>query len=335
MAHRRLAQLPSPVVSAEPLARHLGVGQLYLKQDGLVGEPYGGGKVRKLEFLLAEAQRQGQGAVVTFGGVGSNHALATALYGRRLGLKVVLYLVPEPVTPEVGYKLRAAHALGAELHLRQGIAAARRAVARLERGEPGSSAVGVIEPGGTSPLGNLGFVNAAFELAEQIRAGELPVPDRIYLAAGTLGSAVGLSVGLQLAGLRSRVMAVQVAPNATAARFEQLFRATVELLRNADPAIPALDPSSASVSIVTGQLGRGYAQPTPSSRQAARIALEVQHLELDGTYTAKALAALIHDAPTLSEEVLLFWNSYDSRRIPLDETEPADLPVELRGYLGP
>lgn len=317
-----LGALPTPVERAAELGQAIGVPELYLKRDDRLGQPYGGSKVRKLEFLLARAEQQGCAEVVTFGGLGSNHALATALYAPRRGLRAVLHLVPEPWSEHVRYRLLAELGLGAELRYGQSLKRARARAAPSCR----------IEPGGTEPVGDLGFVNAAFELAEQVAAGQLPAPDRIYLAAGTLGSAAGLAIGLQAAGLSTKVMAVSVAPAANLGRLRSELSRTARWLHERDESFPAAVPSRATVELVSGQLGQGYARPTSRARQARDLASS-HGVELDLTYTAKAFAALRAHRAELAGQVVLFWLSYDPRRLPLRPVAVEQVPKPLRPFV--
>ncbi len=112
-----LGTLPTPVEQAAGLGQHLGIRSLWVKRDDLSGEAYGGGKLLKLEHLLGEARRTGAQTVVTSGGVGSNHAVATAIYAAQLGMRAVLVLLPEPPDDRVRAHLLADLAAGAELHL--------------------------------------------------------------------------------------------------------------------------------------------------------------------------------------------------------------------------
>src|SRR5262249_24482583 len=152
------------------------------------GEAYGGGKTRKLELLLADAVRAKCTRVVTSGGAGSNQAVATAAYGRALGLEVEVLLLPQPPSDHVRENLLAAHAFGASLVA----VASNEAIERAEREATGAY---VIPTGGSTPLGNVAFVSAGFELAAQVRAGEMPEPDVIFIPLGTMGSAAGLAIG--------------------------------------------------------------------------------------------------------------------------------------------
>src|SRR4030042_5011600 len=92
-----LGQFPTPVEPMARLGERLGFQRLWVKRDDLSGPRYGGNKVRKLEFLLADAQAQGRDAVLTLGAAGSNHCLATAVYAQELGLKSIAVFVPQPV----------------------------------------------------------------------------------------------------------------------------------------------------------------------------------------------------------------------------------------------
>ena len=96
--HIRLAELPTPVAAADKHADKLGLDELWIKCDDVTAADYGGTKLRKLEFLLADAQTRNCSTVLTYGGFGSNHALATSINCRRLGLECIAILTPEPIT---------------------------------------------------------------------------------------------------------------------------------------------------------------------------------------------------------------------------------------------
>jgi D-cysteine desulfhydrase len=322
-----LGTLPTPVEHADALGRHLGIRSLWVKRDDLSGEVHGGGKVRKLELLLGEARSIGARKVVTFGGVGSNHAVATAIYAARLGMHVVLRLLPEPADDRVRQNLLADLAAGAELRLAHG-------QAPLEATDGAAERPYVIAAGGSSPLGNVGFVNAAFELGEQIARGEMPEPDVIYMAMGTMGAAVGLAIGLRAAGLGSRLVAVRASSPGTSseARLRAMTAETAAYLGDRDPSLRRLDLARTDVTVDGGHLGAGYGLATEKARSAIRLARDRAGLDLEHVYTGKALAALVDHAPRLSESVVLFWNTHNSRELPLRDADPRNLPADLRGY---
>src|SRR5690606_22015855 len=94
----------------------------------------------------------------------------------------------------------------------------------------------VIPPGGSSPIGCCGFVNAAFELKAQVEAGLMPAPDELYVASGTMGTCIGLLLGLRAAGMKTRVQAVRVTdpPYTSEEKGRKLYAATQALLREGD-----------------------------------------------------------------------------------------------------
>ncbi len=291
--------------------------------------------MRKLEILLAQALAAGARSVTTFGGVGSHHTLATALYAAHLGLHAIVHLAPQPPLPEIRESLLATRRAGAELVFVRGVADAEAKAKRLYRRDPGKAPF-VIATGGTSPLANLSFVNAAFELAEQIDKGQMPTPDFLYIAMGTMGSAVGLAIGLKAAGLPTRLVAVRAssAEISSEVHFRALAKATVAHTRRLDPSFPDIHLGPGDFRVVSNQLGKGYARPTPEGARAMALALATEELAFEPTYTAKAMAALLGDAALLRDKVVLFWNTHNARPLVSEGVEARSLPKEFWPYLG-
>lgn len=324
-----LGTLPTPVERFEPPGAAAG---LWVKRDDLSGEPYGGNKVRKLEFLLARAQRDGATRLITAGAAGSHHALATTVYGRALGFDVTLVLFPQPLTDHVRRVLLLDAALGAELRWtpRMELVPLELRRARLAHRR---EQVCVIPPGGSDPVGTLGYVSAALELAEQVAAGAAPKPEAMHVAAGTLGTAAGLAVGCALAGLETRVGATRIASRlvTNAWTLRRLVEGTVRLLQRAGIPAPAPEAALARIELRHGQLGAGYGHPTAAGRAAAE-AFAAAGLRLDPTYTAKAAADFLAPAPDAGPR--LFWHTLSAA-----EPEAAaaaridDLPGPFRRYL--
>ena len=332
-----LGNFPTPLEERPELAIALGVDALTLKREDLSAADYGGNKIRKLEFLLGDAIAQNRQHIVTFGGFGSNHAIATALNSRKFGLHCTAVLTPEPITDQV----RAALARHIELGTRVVVAdqyGGVRAAAAAVIAEYGAEHCYEIPFGGSSWTGALGFVEGALELAEQIRTGEGRRPDVIYLACGTTGTVAGLALGLTLAGLDCRIEAVQVTPDSL-----QQDRLVVKLIEQAAHELqarggPHIDTAHAIalVHIRNDQLGEGYAEPTAAGRDAAERWHRACELPVSLTYTAKALAALVADAAAgqLQGREVLFWNTYNSRPyVPPTDTDWSVLPLELQRLL--
>jgi len=229
--------------------------------------------------------------------------------------------------------LLAGHHAGARLIAFDSEEAASAGALRLIReAEERGDLIVSIPGGGSSPVGCLGFVNAGLELAVQVRELGLPAPDRIYVALGTVGTAAGLLLGLRLAGLGSRVVAVRVVrPDvARPERLIGLFRDTRSLLGIGE------SPAEELPEIRHDFIGPGYARFTPEGIAAMAWARAALGLKLEGTYTAKAMAALLEDARrgALSGETVMFWNTYNSRSLPA-AAKTADfrtLPVPFHYY---
>lgn len=319
-----LGDLPTPVHRITQLEEAVGIDALWIKRDDISATDYGGNKIRKLEFLLGAVKQNNCSTVITFGGLGSNHALATSIYCRKTGLDCVAILTPEPATNAVRNTLRYHQLLGTRLEFANTYAETR------EIADDVSESIGLahcyeIPFGGSSWLGAVGFVNAAFELVEQINSGQLVRPDRIYIAFGTAGSAAGLALGLMLAGMPTSIQAVQVTPDSLRPDqlFHDLFNETNRELNLRDNSIPLGEASGSGVDIRGDQLGAGYAMPTDAAAIALGLIEASGGLPASLTYTAKTMAALMADAGrgTLAEQNVLFWNTYNSRPYP-------DLPAD-------
>jgi D-cysteine desulfhydrase len=309
-----LIEVPTPV---ETLALDgISTPDLYVKRDEASAKTYGGNKPRKLEFLLGAALARGSRRLVTVGGLGSNHALATTIHGAAAGLATTLVLIDQPLCDAVHERLMLDAAWGAELVYGRNVPGAALQVARvLARSTLRGERPTWIPMGGSSPLGTVGFVSAAFELAEQVQAGVLPEPAEIYVPVGTAGTQVGLQLGARLAGLRSRVMGVLVTDilPPSPARMLRSARSTLSLLRRADASIPDLRMRKADFVLLKDQLGPGYGAPSEAGLAAIETAAAAG-LRLDATYSGKCLAALLARAAagTAPSGPRLFWNTYDA-----------------------
>ena len=332
-----LTSLPTPLESAPDLAGLIGLEKLWIKRDDLSAVIYGGNKVRKLEYLIADALQAGGDAVITFGGIGSNHALATSIFAHRQGLTCYAVLIDQPVTPNIGATLRYHARIGTVLIHADSFKNSEKAAEEAMANHPGGpDRVCYIPWGGSSWLGSVGFINAALELAEQL--GPDDVPDRIYLACGSIGTTVGLALGLRLANLATEIVAVRVLPAAeNDDRFIYLFEEMNRELHDRDPTFPIFDDAMASVKIRREFLGPGYAEPTAESLEAVELIKATEGLTLENTYTGKAVAALVHDARESNGagRTAVFWNTYNSRPYPtdLDSITADDLPEPFRRYL--
>lgn len=296
-----LGRFPTPLQCVEPLAPGL-----WFKREDLGAEPLGGNKVRALEFLLGGV-RPGD-LVVTVGAAGSTHALATALYARRLGARVRVFRWPQEMN-DIAARVSERIALEAdEGAMRRGVISSYLSAvfARLRGAR-------WIPAGGSTPLGVLGQVNAALELAEQVREGLMPRPDRLVVPLGTGGTAAGLALGLAIAQIDLEVIGVRVVPRVVAnqAHLRHLIAGTARLLeRLTHERVPR--PGKSAIRILQGFYGGAYGRVTNAGAEVTRECFEQTGLAIDPTYGAKALAAAV----SLSREqggTTLFWLSFDAR----------------------
>jgi len=343
LPHCHIGGFPTPVEPLAGIASRTGrSGGLFIKRDDLSASLYGGNKIRKLEFLLAAARRAGAKRVITSGAAGSNHALATALYARKMGFAVTLMLAEQPYLPTIGSTLMADFACGAELFHDDTYAQHRKhlqAVAEHYLNVEGVAPY-VIVGGGSSALGAAGFVNAAFELREQIKNGSLPEPAAIYVAFGTMGTVAGLLIGLRAANIRSKIVAVSVVPDVVAneEKFAILFEDTCRLLCDADPAFPRVTLNRDDYCINYDFLGEGYGICTSAGLAAMEEFKSGDDIALDPVYTGKTAAAFLEDARSgggLREKNLLFWHTKSKNFPRLPQGAGSDfhrLPREFHRY---
>lgn len=316
--HISLCVLPTPVQKLENLSKELGA-QVYIKRDDMTGgASYGGNKPRKLEFELARALSHQAKSIITFGCAGSNHAVATSEYARKLGLQPVCMLKPQANSRVVQKNLRLHLANGTQLHYapNNDVRKIATLITWLDLMNNGLQPY-AIPTGGSTPLGAFGFVNAAFELKEQIDAGLLPMPDYIYVPCGSCATTVGLLLGCKAAGLKSKIMAIAVEPEEEPQEFKtniaKLFKETNELLQKVTQnKFPLLEIKPEDIEINLNFTGTEYAVFTQEGMDARNLLQKAENIIIDGTYTCKAFAALVADIKSKKSEnkSVLFWNTY-------------------------
>lgn len=317
---------PTPVVAVPALAERLGLEYLGAKRDDRLSALFGGTKPRKLDYVLAEARFSDAPRWASTGAIGSGSLVAltaaAAALGRQLDAHVFWTGLSAGVLDNLAFTASGPTRLryyGSRVTL--ALRSPRVLVGETTGGVP------VVAPGATSPTGMLGLVRAGLELAEQIRAGELPEPERLYVAFGSGGTAVGLAVGLALAGLSTTVFGVGVVERV----LSPIRR--VRMLRDAllaKLAALGIDAPAGPVRLAIDRryAGRGYAQVTRDGLSAC-AALEAEGLSLEPIYTGKAMAALLAAARAGNVRRVLFWQTRHTGELPHDDDWRGRLPTAL------
>lgn len=281
---------------------------------------YGGSKVRKLELVLADprvtesASSAGRPAtILTLGGYGSHHVLATALYAIPRGHRVAAVLAPQPITGWSRKTLKALLASGATLYFARRDIEVPLLAMRARRDLP--RPLVELGAGGSSPLGNLAWVGAGREIAAQVQAGLCPPFDAVYVALGSGGMTAGLWLGLGDAA--KELVAVNAVRWSFVAGFLVRWlaaRARARLPRS-EPGAPQLPRAHERprLRFDSSQLGPGYGHPTPGALEAVQRAADAG-LKLEPVYTGKVLAAIQRDAREgrLANKRVLFVHSASS-----------------------
>lgn len=310
--------LPTPLHRLDNLSRQLGKN-LYIKRDDLMGVALGGNKVRKLEFLLADARAKGADVVLTAGGPQSNHAMLTAACAARLGMESILVLKKRGEL--TGGNLILDGIYGAQVVLvdtddyADVYAETDRIMERLRAQGRTPYAIPV---GGSVPLGSLGYVNCALEIANQAQSLGVHF-DSIVSATGSGGTYAGLTLGakLFLPGTRSVGIGVCDDPFETIA---------LELMRGAAALLESDVPIGPEDVHIRYHIGPGYAQPSPEGAAAVRRLARSEGILVDPVYTGKALAGLfqlLEEGYFDGEEDILFVHTGGAGAL-----FAVDLPVE-------
>jgi D-cysteine desulfhydrase len=279
-----LARTPTPLERLSRLGAKLGV-ELWVKRDDLTGSTLTGNKVRKLEFLLAEAKDRGADTVLTCGGAQSNHCRATALAATQVGLRARLLLrTADPSRPpctegnilldrlagaEIVWISPDEYRRRAEIFFRE--AAIVAAAARKPY---------VIPEGGSNALGAWGYVRAMEEMAPELTPGTT-----LLYACGSGGTGAGLLLGARRLGLGCRIVGVNVCDD------RDYFVSAISAIMSEAGEPPRPD----EIEILDGYVGRGYALSRPEELRLLVEVARAEGLVLDPVYTGKAFYALVSE----------------------------------------
>jgi D-cysteine desulfhydrase len=312
----KLANLPTPIHKLDRLSAEIG-RQIYIWRDDMTGFVETGNKVRKLEFLLADALAQGSNQIVCAGGVHSNCTRAVAFCARRLGLEVAI-VVREPKTglqghPSGNFFLN--ELAGAEMHLfsyaeyqAKGSSYAPFLEKAMEHYRSRGRKPYAIVAGGSQPVGSFGYIAAVNEMLPQWNSvAGTKVPDALFFADGSGGTHCGLHLGYELNGLPLNTLwAVNVSDSA------EYFQKHVGGLIEETARQFNLNSTNRDLQVLDGHFGAGYGIASDDDLAFYAKLARQEGILLDPTYTGKAfrgMLAEIRKTPGRFGEKILFLHS--------------------------
>ncbi len=291
-----LGFFPTPLESLPRLSQALGI-ELTIKRDDYSGFGGGGNKVRKLEYLMAEACREGVKVVITTGGHQSNHARMVAAAARKFGMKPVLVLRGDEPQNYQG-NLLLDKLFGAELQFLDPEGYFTQIEGAMQAHADAASARGekpmIIPLGGATALGALGYVRAVEEIDAQLRAEGKSAPDVIVAPTGSGGTLAGLYVGARRYWPKAQIVGISVSAKA------DWFQTRISAM--ADDCARLLDWDQSwqpqDIWIEDGFVGSAYGVPSEGGINAIYQVAQQEGVLLDPVYTGKAM----HGLMTLAEQ---------------------------------
>jgi len=296
----RLAQLPTAFEKMERLGKEINLKHLWIKRDDNTGLAMGGNKARKLEFLTADALDKGCNLLFTLGGIQSNHARMTAAAAKAYGMDCCLWLFGKHPANDLPGNLLLDRILGAKVEFHQPMddevlleAVDDYFETLLKKGLKPY----YIPIGGSTGLGDLGYVMMVLELAQQLYLKGESL-DIIVTACGSGGTQAGLTLGCKLFLPNTQVWGISVGnkKEEMADRIIHVIRESEQLL-GIPPIVPLKD-----IHIWDDYIGEKYAVASEAGNEAIIRTARTEGILLDPVYTGKTMAGLIdlHDKGVIS-----------------------------------
>lgn len=312
-----IGDYPSRVEKLDKLGEAYGFPELYIKRDDCCHSLYGGNKVRKLEYVIADAKEKGRKLLITMGASGSNQVLATGIHGKELGFDVMGIVMDQPNAEYVRKNLLLDHYFGVDVRYTSDSASEMAAYAwNYVKASLAGRKPYMVSAGASSPRGNMGFVNAVYELKRQVDDGSTPEPDYIVAASGSLGTTSGLDLGCRLLGLKTKVVGVVVAMPWMVNKFRmaRMIRHINGFMRGYDSGVSDVNVSKEDLILLSDYLGKDYAYLTDLGYRMVKDMKELEDIPIDPTYTGKALSGGLDWLKKRGERdaTVLFWDTYNS-----------------------
>ncbi len=297
-----LAHLPTPLEVLPRLTAELSGPKLFIKRDDLTGIAMGGNKVRKLEYLIAEAQANGARTLITMGAAQSNHARQTAALAAKLGFRCVLVLSREEHEIEDG-NILLDRIYGAEIIWSERSSRDETLKSVFEENWKMGERPYLIPLGGSNPIGTLGYYTAFEEYLSQ----ETQV-DWMVVASSSGGTQAGLELGKRITQWEGKVLGINVGSDEKDLGFK-----IADLCQEAAERIGSgLKCNPAEIIVNDDYCGAGYGNPTGIEMEAIRLFAKLEGILLDPVYTGRAAAGmidLIRNGFFKPGEKILIWHT--------------------------
>ncbi|MFQ5753734.1 MAG: D-cysteine desulfhydrase family protein [bacterium] len=286
----QLAKVPPPIEKLERLSKYFEGAQVYIKRDDFTGIATSGNKIRKLEFLLAEAKEQNCDYVITCGGYQSNHARSTAIAAAKLGLKCHLVLRNSMGAALEG-NLFLSRLVGADIQyvtLEEYVRIDEEMNKIANELDSKGHRTYIIPEGGSNELGALGYLKGAEEIARQLKAMKLKIHHLVF-AVGSGGTYAGLLLGKYLYNLPFQIHGINVCDDES-----YFINRIFEILKNARRRFKLdLNLSKKDIHIIDGYVGKGYGLSSQEEIDLIKTVAKAEGIILDPVYTAKAMLGLV------------------------------------------
>lgn len=298
----KIANLPTPVEPLPNLSARLAGPQLWMKRDDLTGLAFGGNKIRKLEYLLAEARAAGARTLITTGAVQSNHCRQTAAAAARFGLGCILVLAgDEPPQRSGNYLLDTL--LGAQIVRCPQEERDQVLKETFDQAWADGLRPFLIPYGGSSPVGAAAYSQAMQELKDQDMQ-----PDWIVFPTSSGGTQAGMLLGARQTGFSGHLLGISVDKKAVdlCLQVARLATETADRIGLRDQFQPA------DVEVADGYIGGGYGVFSPLEKEAIQLFATTEGVFLDPVYTGRAAGGmidLVRKGFFKPQEKVLFWHT--------------------------
>jgi L-cysteate sulfo-lyase len=302
-----LGFFPTPLVELSRLSDFLGGPKIFMKRDDLTGLALGGNKTRKLEYILADALKQGCDTVITAGAAQSNHCRQTAAAAAKLNLECHLLLGGE-APPKAQGNLLLDHIFDSKIHW-TGSNRKGEDIARIFAELKAAGKKPYLVPyGGSNELGAVSFIDAVAELQQQNKGPEF---SHVVFASSSGGTHAGLILGKKIYNKTFDLVGINIDKDTNATQpFDQLIAQLV----NSTAKLIGLDYTFSKNELILNSdyVGDGYGIVGPQENEAIALTAKLEGILLDPVYTGRAMAGLMHlirSGKISKNDHVLFWHT--------------------------